>query len=222
MVPVRHGAAIGRRHRGDPLAAVRPRAHPGVVRDFQLRGHRPVPTLGVEFSARGPAGLAVLHTLGRSPRAHVLAPGPGPAVPAAWKRVRFAGLSVAVPRRWAVDRRHDAPPCGDHVVLNPGTGPAVVLTAHAPLALPCVAPSFTAVAPVDGVEIDNWPDSYGGGPRCTPRRRVGLRLCLDRSSPDSILFVKVTEPGGRTLGVQIGLAGDGTLARTVLGSLRPS
>jgi hypothetical protein len=178
-----------------------------------------LPSLGVGYSSTGPAVPGIFPTLSLSARSNVLAPGAGPPVPGRWKRVSFAGLSFSVPRRWPVERLDDAPPCSHGTVLSLRAGPAVALTRHAPLALPCPAPSLRPVAPVNGVEVDAWRGSYLGTSDCDTRPQAGLRLCLDRSSPGSILFVKVTEPGGRTLGVQIGLAGDGRIARTVLASL---
>jgi hypothetical protein len=130
--------------------------------------------------------------------------------------VTFAGLSFSVPRRWPIDHLNTAPPCTNHTVLS---GPAVALTTRPPLALPCPAPPLTPQRPANGVEVDAWRGSYLGG-RCLTRQQGGLTLCIDKSGPGSILFVKVTEPSGRTVGVQIGLGENGRVARTVLASLR--
>ncbi len=174
-----------------------------------------LPSLGVGYSATGSATLPVFRTLGHSPRSNVMTPGSGRRMPASWKQVTFAGLSFSVPRRWPIDHLTTAPPCTDHTVLS---GPTVALTSSPPLALPCPSPPLTPQQPANGVEVDAWNGSYLGG-RCLTSQQGGLTLCIDESSPESVLFVKVTEPGGRTIGVQIGLAGDGRVARTVLESL---
>lgn len=174
-----------------------------------------LPSLGVGYSATGSATLLVIRTVGHSPRSNVLAPGSGPLTPASWKQVSFSGLSFSVPSRWPIDHLSTAPPCTDHTALSAPTG---ALTTRPPLALPCPAPPLTPQRPANGVEVDAWNGAYLGG-RCLTRLQGGLTLCIDQSSSESILFVKVTEPGGRTVGVQIGLAGDGRVARTVLASL---
>ena len=123
--------------------------------------------------------------------------------------LRAAPLAYRPPEyRTTLHRSH----CPDRSGRSPS--PVVAPT----LALPCPAPPLTPQRPANGVEIDAWKESYLGG-HCFTRQQGGLTLCIDESSPESILFVKVTEPGGQTVGVQIGLAGDGKVARTILGSL---
>lgn len=101
-------------------------------------------------------------------------------------------------------------------------------------ALGCVLPAPTAgrFAPTEGVEVDlhpqsGWPPSTKLG---TCLHLGGLTACLYGRTPTTpsdqmaeldILFVRVTVPGhaGHEL-LEIGLAGNGIVARTVLYSLR--
>jgi hypothetical protein len=181
------------------------------------------PALGVGYSEAGSApgtppgsdAVQIFATLGHSPRSNVLAPGSGPRLPPSWKRVTFAGFAFAVPPGWPIDRPSGEQRC----TVGFGSTPAVTLESHESPGGPCGGPDLHPVAPVDGIEVDAWNGSYGGGRHCRNRPQAGLQLCLDRSSPGSILFVKATESDGRTVGIQIGLAGDGRVARLVLDSL---
>ncbi|MFZ0171152.1 MAG: hypothetical protein WAL04_05655, partial [Acidimicrobiales bacterium] len=58
-----------------------------------------------------------------------------------------------------------------------------------------------------------------GGPTTKCTRSHDLDICALAGS-GSLLFVQVGEPHGRTAALTISLVGDGTVARTILGSLR--
>lgn len=167
----------------------------------------------IEVSISGPPAPDVLQTLSYSARANVVAPGSGPRVPSSWIRHSFAGVSFAVPPSWPTERPFEGQRC-----LGLGPEPAVTLESHQPPGGPCGGVDLHPVKPVDGIDVDAWSGSYFGE-QCATRQQAGLHLCLDKSSLGSILFVKVTEPSGRTFRIQIGLAGDGRVARTVLASL---
>jgi hypothetical protein len=173
-----------------------------------------LPSLGIEYSAIGGAVPQVLQTIGYSARTNVHAPGSGPAVPASWRRVTFSGLSLAVPRHWPIERPFRGQRC-----VGLGAQPSLILVGQPIVPGSCGGPLLHPVPPVNGIEVDAWHGSYLGGSDCETRHQAGLRLCIDQSSPGSVLFVKVTDPDGQTFGVQIGLAGDGQIARTLLATL---
>jgi hypothetical protein len=172
----------------------------------------------IEIAVSGPPAASVLQTLRISPRASVTAPGSGPHVPETWRRVSFDGVHFAVPPSWPVLRLRDPPFCDSPVALDSQSRPSAIVTTEAlpPSTASCV--DRNPLPPMNGIELDAAKAVYPTG-TCIPRRQRGLVLCLDQSSPWSILFARITEPSGRTLNVQLGLAGDGRVARTVLHSL---
>jgi len=183
-----------------------------------------IPVLHASVSASGPLAGAVLHTVTYSPRAVALATGTSPAVPAHWRRLSFGGLSAAVPRSWGIDRRPDVPVhCAPIDVSLPEPG-VVLTTGTVESVRACPAMSSQAVSvPTDGLVVDPGPDgplpAHASFGPCSPVH--GLRVCSTSSDRDSILVVGVLVPGRiRPIAVEIGLAGSGVTARTILGSLR--
>ncbi len=184
-----------------------------------------LPSVRASVIATGPLASEVIHTLTYSPRAVALVPGASPAVPRTWHRVSFGGLSLAVPKRWAVSHRSDVPfSCGpidtslieDTVILSAGTSVSAVA---------CPATSGVKVpTPLNGLLIDPGPTSptpadasFGS---CVRIDR--LRACPVTTDPYGALDVSVHLPGrGRATAVEIGLAGSGMIARTILDSLTP-
>jgi hypothetical protein len=194
-----------------------------------------VPELGVQISLWGRATLAVLATLTRSPAAVVQAAGPAPAVPKSWRWTTGGGLSFAVPTGW--DWFHvDAfgPHCGKVVVLP---WPRATVADLGTLSSWCPAARTVGPhpqLPVDGVVVALRPKP--GWPPSTKLRGClhlhGMTACIYERSPMmrndemaelDILFARVTVPGhaGHEL-LEIGLAGNGMTARTILYSLRPA
>lgn len=174
----------------------------------------------IEVTISGPPAPNVLQTLGYSARANAMASGSGPGVSASWRRVSYDGMRFAAPPTWPIEHLTTAPPCTNDVSMNWQRQPSVTIATGRPLPTSCPLPiaDIEPVEPVNGIEVDAWNGSYRGGSQCAPRQQAGLRMCLDESSPGSILYVKVTEPSGKTFGVQIGLGGDGRIARTLLRS----
>jgi hypothetical protein len=181
------------------------------------------PSLDIELSFQGPLGNRVLHTLTRSPRNVVLAPGNAPAVPSSWQTVTFAGLRFSVPARWRTYQWVDSGVCGgngptlsgDAVWLTKGTHP---VECKQPPVLPLVR------WPGNGVQVDVDLSSLlvtgSFSAHCLTLR--GLSACPPTSPAYSILVLKVTVGSLKPVYVSIGLAGNGMVARTILYSLRTS
>jgi hypothetical protein len=189
--------------------------------------------LGVELTLEGPGAAGIIKTLTYSPAVAVLAQGAAPAVPSSWKRVTGGDVEAAVPGAWnTVASDVEGPVCGavaqvesDTVVLDSDAlfGPRMVLA--------CLNRRSTAsrFAPADGLEIDlhpqpGWPPSAALG-RCLDLQGVTacpyLRTSAnDRIAEPDVLFVKVTVPGHASEMLEIGLAGNGMVARTILYSLQ--
>ena len=214
------------------------RGHPGVVVNgygvYQVQCDQcvdvyDVPSLGVELLGGGPMFVRVLHTLSSSPRAVALEPGPAPATPSTWPRVSFGGLSIAVPGSWPVEHQSVYDGCSatevgtgavaeaNTVVLNAGT------TGVNPQSETCENPQGfhplqIAIAP-DGLLID--PGGYrpeGTTGNC--RMMNGMSVCEVMSDPYAELTLSVEVQGHvYPVAVEIGLGGNGTVARTILFSM---
>lgn len=166
-------------------------------------------------------------SLTHSPRAVVLAQGPPPTVPSTWRRASFGGVSLAVPSAWPVERGSVyGAYCSFLSSVTFGTTEVSLNSGAKFLALPCpyIPPAFSArsAVAVDGVLVD--PGRYNpvqGDPlgRCVSIN--GLRACPDTGYPYGILTLAVHVPGRKMpVAVQIGLAGNGIMARTILDSMR--
>jgi len=182
-----------------------------------------IPSLNASVSATGPLGAKVFQTVTYSPRAVVLASGTPPVVPTGWHRVSFGGLSAAVPKSWPIDRRTDWPI--DCVPVNLNFSEHNVLLSAGTAEFPPACPNISHLGvptPMDGFAIDPGPDgpltnaSFGS---CL--RIHGLRVCPTRNDLDSVLVFSANLPRrNRPTAVEIGLAGSGLTARTILDSLR--
>jgi hypothetical protein len=195
-----------------------------------------VPSFGVLLSVHGPGGDAVAKTLTRAPATVALATGAPPPVPKTWKWVTGGDVRFAVPASWPTTTGNvEGPLCALGVALSSpdevqlDSDQYVGPFASCPAAL---RPELTPVVPADGVVVDlhpvpGWPPSTQLG-SCLQLH--GLKACLyartptvasDRMAELDILFVEVTVPGqaGHEL-LEIGLAGNGMVARTILYSLR--
>ena len=182
-----------------------------------------IPSLHASVDATGPSAGEVLHTVTYSPRAVALASGASPLVQSRWHRVSFGGLSAAVPRTWAIDRRADWPVnCGPtNLSLSERD---VLLSAGTSVSPPaCLAISHVGVpVPTDGLVIDPGPDGPITSDSFGPCLRISrLRACPATTDRSSVLVMAVHVPGtSRPVAVEIGLAGSGMTARTILHSLR--
>lgn len=190
-------------------------------------------TLGIFLSVDGGTyNASIIRTLNYSPAAEVLATGPAPAVPSTWRWVTVDSVQFAVPRSWLETNHFQLPACVGYpeVPMN-----QVSIDPYTPQGVMCQAHLFvTFPGPTNGVVAHRHPSNFVG---FSPERLVGqclaqqgLRLCPDprpltpshdQNAEIDILFEQVTvQSTGRRYLIEIGLAGDGVAARTILRSLR--
>jgi hypothetical protein len=186
--------------------------------------------IGIHLVGRGTA--AILRTLTYSPRDVALGAGKAPTVPESWRWMNEPGWRVAVPSVWLADGHdigpldYEAPGCTPGVVVLATGQPAAVVDLDRSGFAFCPPPALPLTRvqkPIGGVIIDVKP-RVGGWPGGTEACHVsnGLRACVVGGRPDiDILFVWVhaaDQPSPMLL--EIGLAGTGVTARTILGSLQ--
>ena len=190
-----------------------------------------MPTLGVEVTAVGPKALRVLATLTRSVLPVVLAPGPRLRVPPDWRWHDIGGISFAVPGAWSV-RRTDK--WGNCATAGPPTtfSNTLLVSTAAKTCGPVgsEAPLAGSWAQALGVSVGYGPlataEVTGGSP-LSCMRLAGLRACIpaysDSGSFGNPLMLAVYPHGSHSQPViiQIGMAGTGSVARTILDSIRP-
>lgn len=192
------------------------------------------PSLDVEIDVQGPLGKRVLDTLTWSPRAVaqtalILARAQTPA-PASWRSESFDGISFSVPNTWrTVHTSHVVPiggPCAPEGVALPYHSGVLLSTDRLPALSGCPVPALRSYeqpkVPTNGVQIDGGPraPTVTKSSNCVGPR--GLWVCV-ATYKYSILVLKVTvENRVRPLILSIGLAGSGTVAKTILDSLQPS
>jgi hypothetical protein len=191
-----------------------------------------VPALGTEVIGSGPLAGTILHTLTRSPRAVVLAPGSAPSVPSGWHTVNFDGLAFEAPTSWLVTPTALSGDDVGRLCSNWGvvlTNTEIALSADQESAngsANCqpIPPWSKYQQPLNGVEVDGgnlvkFPVTLAFSKQC--RYLHSLTVCPATTPDYSILVLKVTVPGRATpVLVSIGLAGNGMVARTILYSLR--
>jgi hypothetical protein len=191
---------------------------------YGIHGVWNVPSLGVQVSVVGPLGASVLNTLTHSPRSVATRSPTAPAIPAHWHRVVYGGLSLAVPASWPVEQTSQwAPGCTPRNVSLSST--AVFLDSGTTERLEFCPPTSTPLltTPKDGLFID--PGPYGPLPQTAQVRSClhlnGLTACPATADVYGVLVMAVHSTSRtRTVTVEIGLAGDGTVARTILDSMR--
>jgi len=146
---------------------------------------------------------------------------------------------LATPPSWPTGTTSEETFCRNDIALG---GRMVVRYFHRTVVLPdhpsvvfdtdtsiytgsCPGEVFGESAPGNGVFVNTGSTRY---PTVMPSTGVGLRLgrltaVVDTSQELDILIVYVRAPGrSMPIEIQIGLAGDGVLARTILHSLRPN
>jgi hypothetical protein len=183
-----------------------------------------VPSLGVSLQLVGAEAQHVLATLTYSPRAHVLSGGPVPAVPSSWQRYPFAGISFAAPGDWQV-RSIDyyGGYCGTPGVsalrsVTLSTDTRRIPQPMCPVAIPVLRPASDGIW-VDAIADRAVPTPTGPAAHCLDLH--GLSVCPYANPAFGILYLLVSGPRlPHDVMVEIGLAGDGTVARTILYSLR--
>jgi hypothetical protein len=194
-----------------------------------------VPELGVVLDLVGTGSKAVLSTLTRSPAAVVLSMATAPVLPKSWKWVTGGDIRVAVPSSWPTTSSNvDGPMCTTEFALP---GSRVVLDSDAISGATAGCPEIftpgTTQPPENGLVIDlrpsdSWPPSTGFGPclylhgvtACPYERREGLNH--HQMAEIDILFVQVRQKEHSNELLEIGLAGNGVVARTILYSVRPA
>jgi hypothetical protein len=140
--------------------------------------------------------------------------------------VTFGGVSLAVPIGWSVQSTalFGLGYCGPYTSLT--SPPTVVFETGAHLeSFGCPAEGISsAVSPAsDGVIIDPGPYSPIRGVKSFGRcfRVNGLQLCPANTDEFGYLIFAVHVPGkNRAVAVEVGLAGNGMVARTILYSMR--
>jgi hypothetical protein len=183
-----------------------------------------VPALGVEISATGSLATAVLATMTYSPRAVVLADGPVSSVPSTWKWVSFAGVRFATPNTWEQRTTPDyGPGCEPRGTYLPSG--ITLSTDERLVVLFCPAVGLLpASVPVGGVEVDALaskvlPTPTGPSTHCMHIH--GLIACPYSTPASNVLYIRVSGPHlPHPVMFEIGLAANGAVARTLLGSLQ--
>jgi len=186
-----------------------------------------VPELGVRVGARGALARRVLATLTLSPLAVVLRRGPAGAVPAGWAWHRFGGVRFAVPRSWNLQRENQWATCGTGLVPR---SLLLIDATRPPAVLPCPFPIPTAAAEQAQPGLTVVTGKYAAKSvsedfaRCEVRH--GVRICLSSITgqggfSSGVLIFSVSRPHQHAATFfLLGLAGSGTRARAVFGSIR--
>jgi hypothetical protein len=181
-----------------------------------------VPGLHAGVTAHGPLARKIIGTLTRSPLAVMLERGPLLPVPGDWRWYEFAGIRFAAPGAWPL-HRDDA--WGDECSPVVPQRLVFVRTAKVPDAPSCGGDDDTAgqAAATLGVLAGSGPEAiaphFAGGSSCL--RLHGLRVCMP--APDTIsqrVTLTVSLPRRRPVIVEIGLAGNGVIPRTIFDSIR--
>jgi hypothetical protein len=144
--------------------------------------------------------------------------------------VNYGDVSFVAPADWLNTDETQWSPGSCGFAVEPEYDQAVVFVAGTSMSAPqsCPAPqepNVSEVQPVDGVLVDPGPygplqdDSNFG----TCLHINGLTACPTTASLDGALVLAVHLPGGtHPVAVEIGLAGNGMVARTILNSMRAS
>jgi hypothetical protein len=183
-----------------------------------------VPSLDVQVHASGPLARRVLHTLTWSPTAVVLSRTPTPRVPTSWSWYSFAGLRFAAPRSWPHMTTNDIV-MGCPLVVPALPQMVIFDTATSAAAPGCISP-LAQVSDIhynDGILVASGPDQSVQLPKSLRDclNLHGLRGCMTRITYGGVFELIVAVPGrSRPTLVEIGLAGSGMIARTILYSLR--
>ncbi len=198
-----------------------------------------VPSLSAEIIAVGPLSAEIEKTIEPSPVSTVLAGGPAPAIPSSWRQVTYGGLSFDVPPTWPIETATQAGGSyhfcsGPYTLASP---PSVVeYTGEPGSGDVCFNPGITGIslsAPADGLAVDPEPGApFDAEHTFTTCEAVnGLSACQVVTDPvtdtavpaleSGYILLKVTIPGSaHSVAVEIGLGGNGTIARTIFHSMR--
>jgi hypothetical protein len=182
-----------------------------------------VPSLRVEVTARGPLASRVLATLTRSPLSVVLARRRPFPVPGTWRWLDFGGIRFAVPARWRLEQSSSWGTCFGAFSMDPTT--VTLSTAErGGLSCPVTLDAVPLHAVHQGVIVGAGRMASMNSAHYDGCRMLhGLRACYSASFyQDGLLDAAVFVPGRhRPTVVEIGLAGNGTVARTIFESIGP-
>lgn len=192
-----------------------------------------VPALKVIITTTGRLSRPVLDTLSPSPRAAVLSEG-APQTPVTWRWQEFDGLRFATPATWPTRRTDQFSSCRSFIalggrmlvnqVVEPDEPMVELDTDSSAYISSCPAGVFQESAPGNGVQIDAGSARHANLAPARSDRAIrvnGVVAYIDALQPFDILDVLAVVPGrSMPLDVQIGLAGNGMIARTILYSLR--
>jgi hypothetical protein len=156
----------------------------------------------------------------------VVTPGRPAGVPASWQRVTYGGLTMYAPGNWSIVTEQTWGDCGtagqplfkaSAVVLDSGDQGAVY---HCP-----AITSSSSIAPIYGLVLDpgqNGPlAGVSGFEKCLQVN--DLSVCPTSTNYGGILVLAVHIHGrAQPVAVEIGLAGGGKVAHTILYSMRAS
>ena len=182
-----------------------------------------MPMLDVYVHASGPLARRVLHTLTWSPAA-VAWGTQTRVVPASWRWYSFAGLRFAAPRNLPRVTTDDIIENCPQVV--PGLAPEVLLTKATRAAVRrCLGPlpEVSFIHYNEGIVVASGPYQSVELPKKSyPCRSLrGLRACAMNGTYGGVVELIVAVPGrSRPTLVEVGLAGNGRVARAVLDSLQ--
>jgi hypothetical protein len=174
-----------------------------------------VPKLGIELLWRGAEPATLISTLGWSPLHYVLVGGVAKP-PASWKLQYFDGVSIAAPPSWPVSQPLKLECSGpfDH-------GPVVALGVHV-IPVPC-AYFPPPTKPTDGIIVSSTAQLEACPVNGTLKvAGIEATACSDPSVQPSELEVKLVFGSGSTKAavyVVVGLGGNGSVARELLGSV---
>jgi hypothetical protein len=141
-------------------------------------------------------------------------------VPASWQKVTFGGLTMDAPGNWPVRSGTAWNPC-DLGWFYPN---GIVLNTGASVAPPIGCPALLPPAHLSGLFIDpgpNGPLEEANYAQCS--HTGGLAVCptIPQPAGGALLNLLVHIPGrAQPVEVEIGLAGGGNVAQTILGSMR--
>jgi hypothetical protein len=225
-----------------PLTTINGIAVEGPVRQGRWSEYS-LPAEHYVFYAEGPEGTAIVRTLSLSARASLAHLAPVPQVPTSWKRVTADGLRFAVPAGWAVEHRSGQFGCEPGAPLWDMPGAAVIYHGGQTSRDGCSSGGFGSLS---GTAVGLYGDFWGDGvvvsypalaPLGTsalwgiaPQSRVcayphGLAICPaagDNTLYGPALFT-IKRPGNQqVVGLTLGLEGDGSVARTIIGSFAPA
>jgi len=194
------------------------------------------------FYAEGPEATAIVRTISYSARASLAHLTSAPPAPKTWKHVTADGLRFAVPASWPVSQRSGQLGCEFGAPLWDVPGAAVIYHGRQSSRGGCSG----YFGSLSGPAFDEYPQFWGDGvvvssPAVEPlgtsalwgiapqsdvcSHAHGLMICPaagDNTLYGPALFT-VERPGSQqVVGLTVGLAGDGSVARTIIGSFAPS